>query len=77
MFNRIDFAGKRRAEGRALLKTVNKSAALLEPIASQKGIDLRERLSEASARQSEERRLLAERLQEVGGASLHLSWKMA
>jgi hypothetical protein len=57
MSKQIDFAGKRRAEGRSLSKAVDEIIALLEPIASQSGIDFR-------ARSAERQRLLAERLQE-------------
>jgi hypothetical protein len=64
MSNRIDFAGKRRAEGRSLSKAVHELAALLQPIANQNGIDLEACLRGATAQKSEERRLLAERLQE-------------
>ena len=61
---RIDFAKKRRAQGRSLTKAVRKLVQLIQPLAQQQGIDLQARLNEASARKSEERRLLAERLQE-------------
>jgi hypothetical protein len=64
MSNRIDFTARRRAEGRSLNKAVRELTALLQPIANQNGIALEARLTEASARKSEERRLLAERLQE-------------
>jgi len=61
---RIDFAKERRAQGRSLNTAVRNLARLIEPVAQQHGIDLQARLKEASARKSEERRLLAERLQE-------------
>jgi len=61
---RIDFAKERRAQGRSLNTAVRKLARLVQPVAQQHGIDLHARLNEASARESEERRLLAERLQE-------------
>ena len=64
MPKRIDFAKERRAQGRSLDTVVRKLARLIQPIAQQHGIDLQARLSEASARKSEEQRLLAERLQE-------------
>jgi hypothetical protein len=64
MSRRIDFPGKRRAEGRSLSKAAHELAELLGPIANQNGIDLEARLRGASARKSEARRLLAERLQE-------------
>jgi len=60
---RIDFAKERRAQGRTLSTTV-REIVRLEPIAQHHGIDLQARLKEALARQSEEQRLLAERLQE-------------
>ena len=60
----IDFAKERRAQGRSLNTVVRKLAELIQPIAQQHGIDLQARLNEASARESEEHRLLAERLQE-------------
>jgi hypothetical protein len=61
---RIDFAKERRAQGRCLNTVVRGLARLIEPAARQHGIDLQARLKEASARRSEERRLLVERLQE-------------
>lgn len=61
---RIDFAKERRAEGRSLNTAVRELVQLIQPVAQQHGIDFRARLDEASARESEERRLLAERLQE-------------
>jgi len=57
---RIDFAKKRRAEGRSLSNAVREIARLIQPVAQEHGIDLQARLNEASP----ERRLLAERLQE-------------
>src|SRR5437879_10785960 len=56
---RIDFAKERRAQGRSLNTAVRELARLIEPVAQQHGIDLQARLKEASARKSEERRLLA------------------
>lgn len=61
---RIDFAKERRAEGRSLNTAVRELVQLIQPVAQQHGIDFQARLDEASARESEERRLLAERLQE-------------
>jgi hypothetical protein len=61
---RIDFAKKRRDEARVLSRVVHEIGALIEPIANQNGIDLEARSKEVAARKSEERRLLAERLQE-------------
>jgi hypothetical protein len=64
MSKRVDFAKERRALGRSLSGAVRELAALIQPVASQQGIDFQARLSEAAARQSQERRLLADRLQE-------------
>jgi len=64
MSKRIDFAGRRRAEGRSSSRAAHEIAGLLEPIASENGIDLRAVLRETSAWKSEQRRFLAERLQE-------------
>jgi hypothetical protein len=64
MSKRIDFAKERRAQGRSLNTAVRELARLIEPVAQQHGIDLQARLREVSARKSEDRRLLAERLQE-------------
>jgi hypothetical protein len=61
---RIDFAKERSAQGRSLNTAVRELARLIEPVAQQHGIDLQGRLKETSARKSEERRLLAGRLQE-------------
>jgi hypothetical protein len=61
---RIDFAKERRAQGRSLTNAVRKLIQLIQPLAQQHGIDFQARLNDASARKSEERRLLAERLQE-------------
>jgi len=61
---RIDFAKERRAQGRSLNTTVREFVRLIQPVAQQRGIDLQARLDEASARESEERRLLAECPQE-------------
>src|SRR5258708_22518173 len=57
---RVDFAKERRAQGRASSTAVRE----LIQFAKQHGIDLQAFLKEASARKSEERRFLAERLQE-------------
>ena len=61
---RIDFAKERRAQGRSLDNAVRKLVPIIQPLAQQHGIDLQARLNEDSARKSEQRRLLAERLQE-------------
>jgi hypothetical protein len=63
MSKRFDYAKKRRAEGRSLTAAVRELASLIQPMASQQGIDLQARLNEVSAKGSEQRRLLAERLQ--------------
>jgi hypothetical protein len=60
----VDFAKERRAQGRSLSGAVREVAALIQPLANQRGIDLQARLNEASARSSEEQRLVAERLLE-------------
>ena len=64
MSKRIDFVKKRRDDGRSLSRSVRKLVALIEPVAHQNGIDIQARLSEASARKSEEKQLLAKRQQE-------------
>lgn len=64
MSKRIDFAKQRRLQGRSLTSAVREFVELGQPIAEQQGVDLRARLAEGVARWSEERRLLAERLQE-------------
>jgi hypothetical protein len=61
---RIDFAKERRAQGHSLGNTIRKLVTLIQPVAQQEGIDLQARLKEVSARKSEQRRQLAERLQE-------------
>jgi hypothetical protein len=61
---RIDFAKERKLQGRSLRSAVQKLAESAYPIAEQHGVDLRARLAEDFARRSEEKRLLAERLQE-------------
>lgn len=64
MSKRIDFAKERRLQGRSLNSALRELAELVQPIAEQHGVDRRARLAEDLARRSEERRLLAERLQE-------------
>lgn len=64
MSKRIDFAKKRRLQGRFLSSATQELVELVQPIAEQQGVDLRARLAEGVVRRSEERRLLAERLQE-------------
>jgi hypothetical protein len=60
MSKRIDFAKERRRQGRSLSSALRQLVESVQPIAEQRGVDLRARLAE----HSEERRLLAERLQE-------------
>lgn len=60
----IDFAKQRRDRGRSLGSAVSELTAMMEAAAHQHGINLRTILNEASARKSEEERLLTERLQE-------------
>ena len=55
----IDFVKERRAQGRSFSRAVRGLVALIEPVANQNGIDLQVRLSDASARKSEEELLLA------------------
>lgn len=64
MSKRIDFAKQRRDQGRSPNSVVRELTAMMEPVAHQHGINLRAILDEASARKSEEERLLTERLQE-------------
>jgi hypothetical protein len=64
MSKRVDFAKERRAQGRSLSSSVRELAALIQPLGNQQGINPQACLDEAAARKSEERRLLAERLQE-------------
>jgi hypothetical protein len=64
MSKRIDFARERRAQGRSISRAVHELAALIESVAAQNRINLQAYLNEASAQKSEERRLLAERLQQ-------------
>jgi hypothetical protein len=59
----MDFAQKRRTEGRSASAAVEDIIALLKPIAAQAGVDLQGRLEEAAAQKEVERRELAERLQ--------------
>lgn len=64
MSKRVDFAKQRRNQGRQLSMTVRELVTLIEPVAQQHGINVPRIGDEASARKSEEKRLLAERLQE-------------
>jgi hypothetical protein len=60
----IDFAKGRRAQGRSLSAAIRELARSIQLVAKQHGVDFDAWLDEASARKSEERRKLAERLQE-------------
>jgi hypothetical protein len=64
MTKRIDFARVRRLQGRSLRSTVQEIADLVQPLAVEQGVDFRTRLAEGRAQRAEEKRLLAERLQE-------------
>jgi hypothetical protein len=64
MSKRTDFSKERRSQGRSLSTAVRELAELIKPLAEQQGIDLQARLKEAAAREAEERRQLAERLQQ-------------
>jgi hypothetical protein len=59
----MDFAQKRRTEGRKASAAIEDIIALLKPIAAQAGVDLQGRLEEAGTQKEVERRHLAERLQ--------------
>ena len=59
----MDFAQKRRADGREARASIEEIIALLKPLADQQGVDLQGRLEEAKAQREEDRRQLAERLQ--------------
>jgi hypothetical protein len=64
MPKQIDFAKKRRDQGRSLTSAARELKATMEPIAHQAGVDLRAILGEAAARKEKEKQLLTERLQE-------------
>jgi hypothetical protein len=64
MSKRIDYAKERRLAGRSLSSAVRELLESVQPLADEQGVDLQARLGESLARRSEERRLLAERLQE-------------
>jgi hypothetical protein len=66
MSKRVDFAKRRRDQGRSLSSAVREITAMEEPVAHQHGINLQATLVGASARKEEEQRLLTERLQESG-----------
>jgi len=58
----MDFAQKRRTEGRSASAAVEDIIALLKPIAAQAGVDLQGRIEEAAAQSEVESRAVAERL---------------
>jgi hypothetical protein len=59
----MDFAQKRRAEGRAATASMEELMSLLKPVADQMGVDLQGRLAEAGLQIEVRKRELAERLQ--------------
>jgi len=64
MPKRIDFAKQRRDQGRSLSSAVRNLMVMMEPVAQERGIDLRTVLNQATARKEKEKQLLTERLQE-------------
>jgi hypothetical protein len=64
MSKRVDFAKKRKTQGRSFSAAVSEITALMQPLAKAQGVDLQERLKEGAAQRSDEQRLLAERLQD-------------
>src|SRR5712692_1360718 len=64
MSRRTDFPKERRTQGRALSTSVRQLTELMKTLAEQEGVDLQALLNEAAARKAEERRQLAERLQQ-------------
>src|ERR1035437_5602149 len=64
MSKRTDFSKERRMQGRSLRTGVHELAELMQTFAEQQGVDFRATLNEAAAQGAEERRQLAERLQE-------------
>ncbi len=64
MSNRGNLGRERKTHARAFSALVDDLIALAAPAAQLQGIDLRARLAEAAAQRAEERRRLAERLQE-------------
>jgi hypothetical protein len=73
MSKRIDFAKKRRDQGRSLSSAVREITAMMEPLAHQQSIDLRTILDEASARKEEEERVFNRTPTGIRGAFVHLS----
>ena len=65
MSKRVDFARKRKTQGRAYSAAVSDIVALIKPSAAQQGIDLQAQLTGASLRTDDEDRKVAERLQEA------------
>ncbi len=64
MSKRTDFWKERRTQGRSLSNAAHELAELMKTVAQQQGVDLQAFLNEAAARKAEERRQLAERLQQ-------------
>jgi hypothetical protein len=64
MAKRADFSKERRTQGRSLNTAVHDLADLMKGLAEEQGVDLQASLDEAGARKAEERRELAERLQQ-------------
>src|SRR5690348_15644962 len=64
MLKQIDFAAERRAQGRSLSRSVHELAAVIQSLTDENGIELQARLNKTLAQKSEERQLLAKRLQE-------------
>jgi hypothetical protein len=59
----MEFAQKRRSEGRAASASLKEIITLLKPLAAQQGVDLQSLVEAAEAQSEERRRQLAERLQ--------------
>jgi hypothetical protein len=53
MSKRVDFAKERRAQGRSLSGDFRELAALIQPLASQQGIDLQARLKTRRQRENQ------------------------
>src|SRR6266478_9193306 len=60
----IDFAKRRRAEGRSLRRATRELNEIIARVAPQQGIDLKTMVHTTLEQRSEAKRLLAERLQE-------------
>jgi hypothetical protein len=64
MAKRVDFAAKRRSQGRAATARINELVELMTPLAQQNGLDLKAHLKETAARDAETRRQLIDRLRQ-------------